>query len=205
MLTLACGPYFSSTGIVGSILLLTLGKPLVYWFFILAFRYRVSTPTPMSRHRAGFLALLRALIGIGVIGLSAAALYGAGLGGDVPTAWGILIAERALMWLVLGYRGAHLRGRRLLGWTLSGIGIDIAFDVTVAASVFSGAGVAVGLGLALAAFLVPLFLIGRRPSLTARFLAADVCCGCGYDLTGNVSGICPECGLAISASGAATP
>ena len=27
--------------------------------------------------------------------------------------------------------------------------------------------------------------------------AADSCEGCGYDLTGNVSGICPECGLAV--------
>lgn len=27
---------------------------------------------------------------------------------------------------------------------------------------------------------------------------AGVCAGCGYDLNGNVSGVCPECGLAIA-------
>jgi hypothetical protein len=30
---------------------------------------------------------------------------------------------------------------------------------------------------------------------------SGLCDGCGYDLTGNVSGICPECGLAISRQG----
>lgn len=31
------------------------------------------------------------------------------------------------------------------------------------------------------------------------------CPGCGYNLTGNVSGICPECGRALPRSTAATP
>jgi hypothetical protein len=34
------------------------------------------------------------------------------------------------------------------------------------------------------------------------------CCACGYDLTGNVSGICPECGRAVAGavlSGAGSP
>jgi rubrerythrin len=26
---------------------------------------------------------------------------------------------------------------------------------------------------------------------------ADTCRGCGYDLTGNTSGVCPECGRAV--------
>lgn len=30
-----------------------------------------------------------------------------------------------------------------------------------------------------------------------RLLNPNVCSGCGYDLTGNVSGNCPECGLGI--------
>jgi len=29
-------------------------------------------------------------------------------------------------------------------------------------------------------------------------------CSCGYDLTGNVSGVCPECGMAIRNSVART-
>ncbi|HUU83124.1 MAG TPA: hypothetical protein VM243_06425 [Phycisphaerae bacterium] len=33
----------------------------------------------------------------------------------------------------------------------------------------------------------------RRPALYGR-LEAGRCLHCGYDLTGNVSGVCPECG-----------
>lgn len=35
----------------------------------------------------------------------------------------------------------------------------------------------------------------RRSS--SRRTPRGVCLGCGYDLTGNVSGRCPECGLAV--------
>ncbi len=31
-------------------------------------------------------------------------------------------------------------------------------------------------------------------------LPVGLCPGCGYDLTGNVSGVCPECGAAVGAS-----
>jgi len=31
--------------------------------------------------------------------------------------------------------------------------------------------------------------------------AGDVCAGCGYNLYGNVSGRCPECGLTVIAEG----
>jgi predicted RNA-binding Zn-ribbon protein involved in translation (DUF1610 family) len=37
-----------------------------------------------------------------------------------------------------------------------------------------------------------------------RLRTADGCARCGYNLTGNVSGVCPECGTAISRSAAAT-
>jgi len=39
-----------------------------------------------------------------------------------------------------------------------------------------------------------------RMELTRRGL--PTCLGCGYDLTGNVSGVCPECGKSASALGA---
>ena len=166
----------------------------------LAFRFRVATPQPLTRRRAATLAFLRAIIGVALIA-GASVVLAAGLrdGSTVPVAWIVLVAERSATWLALGYWGAHLRGRRLIGWTISGVGIDIAFDVTVAASVIGGSGAAVGLGLGLIAFLVPLFLIGRRPSLKARFLASNVCRACGYDLAGNVSGVCPECGTVVGA------
>lgn len=45
------------------------------------------------------------------------------------------------------------------------------------------------------AFRAPPFI--RRHSLTARRLRRGLCIRCGYDLTGNVSGVCPECGAAL--------
>jgi hypothetical protein len=41
----------------------------------------------------------------------------------------------------------------------------------------------------------------RRTRLSARFRAPGVCRRCGYDLTGNVSGVCPECGADSRTSG----
>jgi rRNA maturation endonuclease Nob1 len=36
--------------------------------------------------------------------------------------------------------------------------------------------------------------MGVRPDEIERVLNANLCRGCGYNLTGNISGICPECG-----------
>jgi hypothetical protein len=41
------------------------------------------------------------------------------------------------------------------------------------------------------------------PHLRAELLAAGRCLGCGYDLTGNASGACPECGAAVPKGDAA--
>ncbi len=53
------------------------------------------------------------------------------------------------------------------------------------------------LGISLLAFLVQFLFTFRRE----RFEEDDFieqCENCGYDLTGNVSGICPECGTPVS-------
>ena len=41
----------------------------------------------------------------------------------------------------------------------------------------------------------------RGPVLRRRRLSRDQCMGCGYDLAGNVSGRCPECGMYLSTDG----
>lgn len=41
-------------------------------------------------------------------------------------------------------------------------------------------------------------LMGVDPAQLERVLNIDVCHSCGYNLTGNVTGICPECGEPIA-------
>ena len=41
-------------------------------------------------------------------------------------------------------------------------------------------------------------LFVQQHSQVARRLRRGLCPGCSYDLTGNVSGVCPECGSAIA-------
>jgi hypothetical protein len=45
-----------------------------------------------------------------------------------------------------------------------------------------------------AAGLVGWFLIDRPQDRTRERKAKGLCLRCGYDLRGNVSGVCPECG-----------
>jgi len=44
--------------------------------------------------------------------------------------------------------------------------------------------------------------MGVDPDELERALNTDLCKGCGYNLTGNVSGICPECGRPTAAEAA---
>ena len=46
----------------------------------------------------------------------------------------------------------------------------------------------------------PITLKKIRPKLRAELRAAGRCGGCGYDLTGNTSGVCPECGEPVELS-----
>lgn len=40
-------------------------------------------------------------------------------------------------------------------------------------------------------------LMGVKQEEVERIVNPELCSGCGYNLTGNVSGYCPECGRAI--------
>lgn len=46
---------------------------------------------------------------------------------------------------------------------------------------------------------VPTILLWKRPRLFRR--RPGHCVSCGYDLSGNISGVCPECGRATSKPG----
>ena len=40
-------------------------------------------------------------------------------------------------------------------------------------------------------------LMGVKKEEVERIVSPELCSGCGYNLTGNVSGYCPECGRAV--------
>lgn len=201
MMTLACGPYFSAAGLLISAVALLVIKPVTYFAFIQAFRYRVSRAIPMSFRRAAGLAVLRSVLGAAGFALIATILSivesGSSnyFGVDITIiAWILLVLERLAIWCLIGWYFAGLRGRRLLGWTFSGTLIDVAYDITVMANVGDMIWSNIILVLGLLAFLIPLHIIGRRDELRYGFTNEPRCSKCQYNLTGNLSGECPECG-----------
>ncbi len=168
-------------------------KPVAYFGFIHAFRYRVNRPVPMSFGRAAKLALARAGLGVLLVGVGIAAIMTTGSDAVLAWSWVYLYAGRVAAWSVVGRWGAVLRGRRLLGWVVSGTLINAAFDFAAVAGLLAGwvwpAMILVGL----IAFIAVLDHIGRRVSLRGRFADGRFCMNCRYDLTGNLSGCCPEC------------
>lgn len=198
---LACGPFFSQEGVYASIFVLLAVKPLTYVAFVQAFRYRVSSPQPMTPKRAVVIAGVRAVVGLVLVAALYATLAIAGPGEWLS--WSALMAERAVAWLVIGRCLAHLRGRRLAGWTISGTAIDAAYDAAIGASLLVGWAPHAIAGAAIALFVAGLTVVGRRRALKARFnQGAPACLRCAYDLTGNRSGICPECGAQASRAAA---
>ena len=62
--------------------------------------------------------------------------------------------------------------------------------------------IAAPIGLLAIAFIAyPLFAFARGPLRRYRRRRRNQCIKCGYDLTGNVSGVCPECGTRVLKSG----
>ena len=207
MAILACGPFFSTAGLGVSLLVLLVVKPATYFAFIQAFRFRVSRDVPMSFKRAVGLAVTRTLVGAALLGSVAAVaslVWRASTGPHTfqpVILWGTLGAERLGLWFCLG-KYAGLGSRRLVGWTLSGVCIDLAYDVAVGVALADQWPIHVGILAGVAVFIYALHRIGRRRSLVARFDATPRCARCAYDLTANVSGVCPECGTAVVRAGA---
>lgn len=194
---LACGPYFDAAGMVSSLVIFLLLKPLAYFAFVRAFRYRVSRDIPMTGRQAAKLAALRALVGIVLIGggawvLSEARILPSGLIG-----WLYLYVARVVAWLWIGRSGASLRGRRLIAWTCFGTLVNAAFDVAVVVGLMTGWAYPALIVIVIGLFLYVLEVRGRRVSLRNRFSDAPFCGVCEYNLTGNLSGVCPECGTVV--------
>lgn len=197
---LACGPYFDYFGLGASILVLLIAKPITYYAFITAFRFRVNRWVPLGVDDAVYYAVIRAIIGLVVIGACAGVLVKlAGTDSLLQIGWVVLLAERIPIWWCLGKFGVKLAGRRLIGWTISGTAIDMVYDYAIATSLFVGPLAHVVLLAPVVVFIGALQIVGRRDALVRRF-ALDRCRSCGYDLRGNLSGICPECGTDIAST-----
>ncbi len=54
--------------------------------------------------------------------------------------------------------------------------------------------------LIIAVLLPPWWLMGRKVRRRKRWASRGRCLSCGYDLTGNESGACPECNAAVEAA-----
>ncbi len=192
---LACGPYFETSGLVASLVIFILIKPIAYFAFIQAYRYRVSRAIPMPFSKAAKLAALRAVLGVVLVGGGTWVL--AGIDNHLIASWIYLYVARLAAWWWVGKFGAGVRGARLVGWTLGGTILNVAFDVAAVAGLMEGwvyptIGVAV-----ISAFIMILHRVGRRDRLRNRFSSDPFCDACNYNLTGNLSGICPECGTPI--------
>lgn len=200
---LACGPFFREDGLWASLAIFLVIKPLAYYAFIQAFRYRVSRPIPMTVRQAIKLTVGRALLGVLLTGGGAGILYAMQSETLYEASWVYLYCERLFSWWLIGSRWAGLRGRRLVGWIISGTAINAAFDFSVLYGVFAGL-LYPGIGVAaIIVFIAILHVIGRRDSLKIQFSGDPFCKKCQYNLTGNISGICPECGTPVILPGSA--
>jgi hypothetical protein len=204
---LACGPYFDENAVAISIFLFLFAKPLAYFCFIQAFRFRVNRPVPMRTSQAFKLTAARAGLGIGLTAAALAVLAASQSAALWSGSWLFLYVERVFSWWIVGQVGAGLAGRRLVGWVIFGTLINAAFDFAMVVGWTSGWGLLPRFGLPenvwppvlivtalIGAFIAVLHVVGRRDSLKRQFDSHARCVMCGYDLTGNLSGRCPECG-----------
>lgn len=102
--------------------------------------------------------------------------------------WQVWAAVGALgLWVGAAIWLAHLAQRQVRGW-----GLSMLLDAAPAAAGFVG-GVAI----------VPVLNHLLRPYIRRQL--PGHCRGCGYNLTGNASGVYPECGTAVPKPQGATP
>ncbi len=194
---LACGPYFTPGTLIVPLVILLLIKPLAYYAYIKAFRYRVSREIPMTSGRAAKLAVLRTAIGFVFIGGGAWLLLFASGGTAELLSWVYLYGARIAAWWIVGQWGAGIRGWRLFGWVVGGMIINVAFDVAIFLGALTGVGYPSCIVGGIVLFIAVLDARGRRDRLKFRFSDDPRCHVCTYNLTGNLSGICPECGTPI--------
>ncbi len=153
----------------------------------------------MTVKQAVGLAGLRAALGLVLVGGGAWAIVNWSLAQGLLTGWIYLYISRIFVWWIVG-RVARLRGWRMIGWIVGGEAINIVFDLAVAFGLATGILPAIGAVAVIAAFILVLEWRGHRSELLAHFSSSPCCRVCQYSLTGNLSGICPECDTHFSST-----
>lgn len=153
---------------------------------------------------AGVVGILGAMASVGAIWACGAGVMRWGGPGYGPLG---LLVNPAILWLVSYLGGRWLRTRMGRAWRVAKVVLAtpatyavLLFLVTAAddwADLLPALCVS---GVALGPALVLTFLGMRNASGCGYTSQPDRCRRCGYDLTGNVSGRCPECGTIISAA-----
>jgi len=194
---LACGPDFAPDALAASLVMYLLVKPLAYFGFIRAFRYRVSRAIPMTTRQAVKLAAWRSFLGFVLVGGGAIAFAQSNVESGALIGWIYAYVTRVFSWWIVGKLGASLRGHRMVGWVIGGTLLNIGFDIATVAGLLGGF-----LGMAVVVIIIGVVILaveqtGKRAELQMRFSKDPLCLNCGYNLTGNLSGVCPECGTAI--------
>ena len=198
-LPVACGS-IEASGLLAALTLILLAKPLGYFAFIQAFRFRVSGGTPMTHGRAAKLAGFRAVIGwIPTLGAAFILTTGSASEASVVLAFLFLIFARLRIWWNLGQRrGDFLIGDALVGWTAAGTALNLAIDASIIAALANAWWWFAGIAGVAAMFLLLLHSSGHRTALRLQYSNVPYCHMCQYNLTGNVSDICSECGTPVA-------
>lgn len=201
MLNFLSGPHSEAIRIFICVVSLFVIKPIVYFIFIQTFRYRVSRAAPMSLRRAAGLAVVRYFMGMATFVFIGPVLQTLQIGDSVEdllrSAWVVGIVGRVGLWSIIGREIADLRGRWFMGCVIFGVMIDIVYDLAALWTMYDFVWGNAILVLGLMAFLIPLHTTGRSDALRNRFASGPHCGKCQYNLTGNISGQCPECGEPI--------
>jgi len=180
--------------------------PLVGWIVDAALRYVLGQIQPPVPENMGWLLAVSTLIGPGLLGglgiyllassrrLAERVFPQAGSGGPPAR----ILAVHALAFSVVGLFVIADSLPRALGiilvlpFTWNELLMNMGADQFVRAFLEPVLGLFVGVGLFLGSHsLVRIWSRLRYAGLRDKL---GICLHCGYDLTGNVSGVCPECG-----------
>jgi hypothetical protein len=160
----------------------------------------------MTVGQAVKIAAVRAGLGVLLVGGGAFAVVQLGRSdAALFWSWAYMFGARIAAWWLVGAALVRLRGHRLVGWIVGGTAMNAAIDLAVVAGLGKGWVYPTAAALALAAFVAILHKTGRRDALRLRFADYPTCAKCTYNLTGNLSGICPECGTPITSPSICRP